>query len=143
MHAAGFQKGTLRRAPPARPSCKLSRAVVYSNQDGARQVRPLRASQVQVQFLGPAQLGLRGGFGAHRSLSLRARRAGDAPTLTEGLTPLTASLLSTAHCSSPTPRTATLVPHTPVTVERIDNRDVCEENFNASLCYLLLVYSIP
>ena len=63
-------------------------------QQGRREAgaRPLQASQVQVQFLGPAQLGLRGGFSGRIALSEK-RRAGDAPTHTlPGLTPLTASL---------------------------------------------------
>ena len=32
--------GGFHRAPPAKPSCKLSRAVVDSEKDGAKQVRP-------------------------------------------------------------------------------------------------------
>lgn len=34
-------EGGFHRAPPAKPSCKLSRAVLDSNKDGAKSVRPL------------------------------------------------------------------------------------------------------
>ena len=73
MPAGGFH-----RAPPAKPSCKLSRAVVDSNKDGAKQVRPLLKPHRLGSSSWPSKAWLFGGFGAHRSL--RERRAGDAPT---------------------------------------------------------------
>ena len=98
-------EGGFHRAPPAKPSCKLSRAVVDSNKDGAKQVRPLLKPHRLRCSSWPSKAWLFGVASGRIALSESAG-LGMHPLTVPGLTPLTAPFPSYHSPPPPEPSTA-------------------------------------